>query len=132
MRLHLFSLALTVALLSLGDAGAADLTKVDRRIRKEPAYESKPKYCLLVFGPEAKHRVWLVLDGDVLYVRSGCVHRVGHRYPAKARGRVAFGLRLAAGRGRSGSRASNQSNTSRGFLPKNRSAAVVPSSRSVR
>jgi hypothetical protein len=37
-------------------------------IAKEPKYQSKPKYCLLVFGPEAKTRVWLVLDGDVLYV----------------------------------------------------------------
>jgi hypothetical protein len=43
-------------------AVAADLMAVDRTIRKEPAYQSKPKYCLLVFGPEAKTRVWLVLD----------------------------------------------------------------------
>jgi hypothetical protein len=49
-------------------AGAADLTKIARTIAKEPVYKSKPKYCLLVFGPEAKSRVWLVLDGDVLYV----------------------------------------------------------------
>jgi hypothetical protein len=48
---------------------AADLTKIERTIRKEPAYQSKtPRYCLLVFGPEAKTRVWLVLDGKTLYV----------------------------------------------------------------
>jgi hypothetical protein len=48
---------------------ATDLSKIDRAIRKEPTYQSKsPKYCLLVFGPEAAARVWLVLDGDVLYV----------------------------------------------------------------
>src|SRR5438046_8811381 len=49
---------------------AADLSKIDRKIGNEPVYESqsKPKYCLVVFGPEAKTRVWLVLDGDVLYV----------------------------------------------------------------
>ena len=47
---------------------AADLAKVDRTIKKEPAYKGKPQYCLLVFGPEAKTRVWLVLDGDVLYL----------------------------------------------------------------
>src|SRR5262245_3322630 len=47
---------------------AADLSKIDRTVGKEPAYQSKPKYCLVVFGPEAKTRVWLVLDGDVLYV----------------------------------------------------------------
>ena len=49
-------------------ACGADLTKIDRTIAKEPVYKSKPKYCLLVFGPEAKTRVWLVQDGDVLYV----------------------------------------------------------------
>jgi hypothetical protein len=47
---------------------AADLTKIDRSIAKEPAYKSKPTYCLLVFGQEAKTRIWLVLDGNELYV----------------------------------------------------------------
>jgi hypothetical protein len=50
-------------------APAADLSKVDRSIAKEPAYKSKsPRYCLLALGPGAKHKVWLVLDGDTLYV----------------------------------------------------------------
>jgi hypothetical protein len=48
-------------------AHGGELTKIQRTIAKEPAYTSKPKYCLLVFGPEAKTRVWLVLDGDTLY-----------------------------------------------------------------
>ncbi|HEY8506570.1 MAG TPA: hypothetical protein VIL46_18450, partial [Gemmataceae bacterium] len=53
----------------LPPAAAADLSKVDRSIRKEPACQTKaPKYCLLVFGPAADYRVWLVLDGDTLYV----------------------------------------------------------------
>jgi hypothetical protein len=48
---------------------AGDLSKIDRTIGKEPAYQSKaPSYCLLVFGSEAKTRIWLVLDGDVLYI----------------------------------------------------------------
>jgi hypothetical protein len=47
---------------------AADLTRIDRTIAKEPKYVGKPNYCLLVFGPEAKHRVWLVQDGGTLYV----------------------------------------------------------------
>lgn len=60
---------LECVVLSLGSATAADLTKVDRSIKKEPAYQSKsPKYCLLVVGTEAKTRVWLVLDGDVLHI----------------------------------------------------------------
>src|SRR5947207_2141212 len=46
---------------------AADLSKVDRTIAKEPKYVGKPAYCLLVFGPDAANRVWLVRDGDALY-----------------------------------------------------------------
>ena len=50
-------------------AGAADLTKVERRLVKEPAYKSgSPRYALLVIGPEARDRVWIVKDGDTLYV----------------------------------------------------------------
>ena len=46
-----------------------DLKKIDRTIVKEPVYRSKtPKYCLVVFGPEARVRMWLVTDGDRLYV----------------------------------------------------------------
>lgn len=47
---------------------AADLASLDRTIGKEPKYQSKPLYCLLVFGREAKHKAWVVLDGDTLYV----------------------------------------------------------------
>src|SRR5262249_28937231 len=62
--------ALTVVLLALPPiAAATDLKKVDRSIVKEPAYVTKqPRYCLLVFGPQATTRVWLVADGDFLYV----------------------------------------------------------------
>ncbi len=44
------------------------LKKIDRKIGKEPAYAKAPKYCLVVFGAAAKFRVWLVIDGDALYV----------------------------------------------------------------
>jgi hypothetical protein len=47
---------------------STDLWKIDRSLRKEPAYKNTPKYCLLVFGPKADFRVWLVQDGDLLYV----------------------------------------------------------------
>ena len=51
------------------DLTAADLSTVDRTIKKEQVYQTKtPKYGLLVFGPEAANRVWLVLDGDTLYI----------------------------------------------------------------
>jgi hypothetical protein len=61
-------LAFAVLVLWAAPLLAGDLSKIDRTIAREPAYQGKPKYCLLVFGPEAKVRVWLVLDGDVLYV----------------------------------------------------------------
>jgi hypothetical protein len=57
-------------------ADAPDLGKIDRRILKEPDYVSgQPLYGLYVFGPEARTRVWAVLDKsgpnagqyDVLY-----------------------------------------------------------------
>jgi hypothetical protein len=64
-----FLSALAALAVSTATVVAADSTKLDRRITKEPVYQSgSPKYCLLVFGAEAKTRVWLVLDGDTLYV----------------------------------------------------------------
>src|SRR5438094_548806 len=68
MRMTALGVVAAGVLICVGAASAADLARVDRTIMKEPAYQAKPKYCLLVFGPEAKHRVWLVLDGDTLYV----------------------------------------------------------------
>src|SRR5436305_13025755 len=41
----------------------ADLTQIDRTIKKEPVYQSRePRYGLLVLGPKAETRVWLVFD----------------------------------------------------------------------
>lgn len=59
---------LLLAVFGIFPASAADLTKIDRTIAKEPKYTSQPHYALLVFGPEAAERVWLVLDGEALYV----------------------------------------------------------------
>jgi hypothetical protein len=61
-------LSLVLLALWTSSAAATDLAKIDRTIKKEPAYRGKPLYGLLVFGPEARARVWVVLDGDVLYV----------------------------------------------------------------
>jgi hypothetical protein len=83
MQRSLFSpLLLAIGLFAawVPTASSADLTKIDRTIRKQPTYQSKsPKYCLLVFGHKAETRVWLALDlvsepwesrgeGNVLYV----------------------------------------------------------------
>ncbi len=80
----------TFVALSLGTVAgrAVDLVKVDRTIVKEPVYRTpKPQYCLLVFGPEAKTRVWLVYDGDVMYLDrngNGDLTEAGERLELKA------------------------------------------------
>jgi hypothetical protein len=62
-------LAAVFALVATNVLAATPLQELDRTIRKEPEYQSAAvKYCLLVFGPEAKTRVWLALDGERLYV----------------------------------------------------------------
>lgn len=62
MRRLICSLAAVVTL-SNGIAVADGLDRIDRSIVRQPVYTSKaPKYCLLVFGPKAETRVWLVLD----------------------------------------------------------------------
>jgi hypothetical protein len=48
---------------------AADLAAIEKTIGRQPVYRTaKPRYCLLVFGAEAKIRVWIVEDGKTLYV----------------------------------------------------------------
>jgi hypothetical protein len=49
-------------------AAPPDLADIDRTIQQEPTYQKKPGYCLLVFGPRADTRVWLIQDGETLYV----------------------------------------------------------------
>lgn len=68
-----------------GMASAANLAEVKRTIAREPVYQSRPRYCLLVFGPEAETRVWLVQDGDALYVDrngNGDLTEPGKKVPA--------------------------------------------------
>jgi hypothetical protein len=62
------SLLLAAVCLGAGPACAGP-PNVERKIGKEPIYQTKaPQYGLLAFGPEGADRVWMVLDGDVLYV----------------------------------------------------------------
>jgi len=69
-------------------ARAVDYDKIERRLVKEPAYRTKaPKYALLLFGPEARLRVWLVMDGEVLYVDrngNGDLTERGERFDKEA------------------------------------------------
>ncbi len=64
--------AILAFVISIGSAHSedlVDLTKVERKISKEPKYQNHPHYALLVFGPNADLRAWMVMDGDdVLYI----------------------------------------------------------------
>ncbi len=68
--MKLFMLLSSVGLAMLAPPAVAfDPANVDRTLAKEPAYVTKtPGYCLVVAGPEGKTRIWLVLDGDLMYV----------------------------------------------------------------
>jgi hypothetical protein len=61
---------LAIAWWLLGPLGlpAADWTRIERTIAKEPVYKDNSLYCLVIFGPELQPRIWLVLDGAALYV----------------------------------------------------------------
>src|SRR5437899_12281395 len=65
-RTPAFSLCLGLLVLTAGSSDAADLpdlSKIERRLAKEPTYQAKqPLYGLYVFGPEAKTRVWAIFD----------------------------------------------------------------------
>lgn len=71
MRISLLAvvlLALFVSVLNAADS-LPDLTKIDRTIVREPHYQNKPHYALLVFRSNAEHRSWFVIDGDrVAYI----------------------------------------------------------------
>jgi hypothetical protein len=75
-----------------------DLAGIDRCLVKEPGYQHQPKYFLLVFGPQAKTRAWVVIDAVAepasphhtiygsLYVdrnASGDLTEPGNRIPIK-------------------------------------------------
>ncbi len=67
--LSLLNAAFYLTIVGSGFVRAGGLDQIERALLKEPAYQSKaPKYALLVLGPEARTRIWLVLDGTTLYV----------------------------------------------------------------
>jgi hypothetical protein len=67
-----FASTIVGLLVAAGHCAATDFAKIDRRIAREPAYKETPLYCLAVIGPEATTRVWMVLDGEKLYVDKNC------------------------------------------------------------
>ncbi len=70
----LIAAAVSFATAAAEDSASADkpvlppLGKVSRNILKEPTYKATPRYALMVFGLQAETRVWMVEDGNVLYV----------------------------------------------------------------
>ena len=91
---------LIVLLIWTTQAAAGETAKRDRSIAKEPVYQTeKLQYWLLVVGPEAKTRVWVVRDGDVLYVDrngDGDLTAADERLPLE-HGRLREPLRITAG-----------------------------------
>jgi len=54
---------------SPGKLTPVDLSRISRRIEVHPPCQTdSPTYCLIVFGLKAAHRVWVVRDGDRLFV----------------------------------------------------------------
>lgn len=66
--MRIFSLLFLGVSLSLvaAEPSPVDLTKIDRKILREPQYAAQPHYALFLFGPQAEHKVWFVVDGDSL------------------------------------------------------------------
>jgi hypothetical protein len=62
---HLFLLILSGV---IAPYCSTDLSNIDRTIVREPKYSSQPFYVLLAIGVNAEKRVWIVVDGDHLYV----------------------------------------------------------------
>lgn len=62
-------LGLVLAVPFDGPPQAVDLMRIERQLAAEPAYQAASQdYCLLVFGPAADTRIWLVRDGATLHV----------------------------------------------------------------
>jgi hypothetical protein len=86
-------LAVAGILLGASLVQADDLTQVERRIAREPVYRNKPLYCLVVFGKALQPRIWLVLDGDRLYVDrngNGDLTEAGKRFELADRNNPQF------------------------------------------
>lgn len=68
---------LTVLFLFLGGAATAEtpsakrgLAEIERTLVKEPAYNGQPKYCLLILDKGLRAKVWMIEDGQRLFLDS--------------------------------------------------------------
>lgn len=60
----------SMILLSIACFGINALAElpIDRRVGREPIYQGQPAYGLIVFDAEAQQRVWMIHDGEHLWV----------------------------------------------------------------
>lgn len=65
---RILHISMLVGLLGAAPAAAIDYDTIDRSIGKEPVYSGKPEYVLLLLGAEARRRVWIVIDGEAIYI----------------------------------------------------------------
>jgi hypothetical protein len=69
MRHWLFLLSLGCVVSAADSVVAVDYGEVPRPLLQEPDYRAdSPEYALLLFGPRADLRVWMVLDRDAVYL----------------------------------------------------------------
>lgn len=73
-------------------SSAAGLAKINRSLRREPKYKTEPYYALVIIGSKAERRVWLVVDGETLYV-----DRNGNGDLTEANERVALSVKKTKG-----------------------------------
>ena len=68
LRPYSFAAVLTLLWVTMLYGQDDILENVTRTITKEPGYASIPKYLLLVLGEKADSQVWIIEDGEKLYV----------------------------------------------------------------
>ncbi len=70
LRWTSFALVLFSCYFAIAEEPAVDevLSRIERKILKEPEYSTKPKYCLLALRTDASVLVWIVEDGKRLFL----------------------------------------------------------------
>lgn len=69
MRRWIFLMSLGCVLSAADSVVAVDYGEMPRTLLQEPDYRAdSPEYALLLFGPRADLRVWMVLDRDAVYL----------------------------------------------------------------
>jgi len=88
-------------ILAAGPATApVDLSRIARTLDHEPKYSTRaPRYCLVVFGIDARTLVWLVQDGDVLHVLASPDGKAAPKWRTAARSYTTYTIGDVRGQG---------------------------------